>query len=78
MNYIVMSDDVIRFADKNNLSKFTVAGHSMGGRVAMTLAARFPDRVDGCISLDSPPTDISIYGRFSRAIVRFLNTLSLA
>lgn len=57
MNYNVISDDVIRFADKHHLNKFTVLGHSLGGRTAMTLACRYPDRVDGCISVDAAPID---------------------
>ena len=60
MNYEVLSDDVIRFADQNNLEKFTILGHSMGGKTAMTVACRFPDRVDGVISLDSAPIDVSV------------------
>lgn len=57
MNYIVMSDDIIRFADKMKLEKFTIMGHSLGGRTAMTTACRFPERVDGVISIDSAPKD---------------------
>lgn len=56
-DYKVMSDDVVRFADKHNLDKFTVLGHSLGGRTAMTIACRYPDRVDGCISVDAAPSD---------------------
>ena len=37
-NYKVMSDDVIRYADKNEIDHFSLMGHSMGGRLAMTLA----------------------------------------
>jgi esterase len=59
MNYNVMSEDVIRFADKHQIDKFTVLGHSLGGKTAMTVACRFPDRVDGCISVDAAPVDES-------------------
>ena len=55
MNYEVLSDDIIRFADNLFLEKFTVLGHSMGGKTAMTVACRYPDRVDGVISVDSAP-----------------------
>ena len=34
-------------------------GHSLGGRAAMTTACRFPDRVEGCISIDAAPVDES-------------------
>ena len=57
MNYEVITDDIIRFADKQKLDKFTVLGHSLGGRTAMVLACRYPDRVDGCISIDAAPVD---------------------
>ena len=56
-NYKVMSDDIVRLADRNNLDTFTVMGHSMGGRTAMTLACLYPDRVDGVISVDAAPVN---------------------
>lgn len=59
MNYNVITDDLMRFADKLQLDKFTVLGHSLGGRAAMTFACKHPDRVDGCISVDSAPVDDS-------------------
>lgn len=59
MNYNVLSEDIIRFADKRGLNKFTLLGHSMGGRTAMTTACRFPDRVDGVISIDTAPVNES-------------------
>lgn len=52
-----MSDDIIRFADKHNLEKFSLLGHSMGARTAMTLACRYPDRVDLAISVDAAPVN---------------------
>lgn len=60
MNYTVISDDIIRFADRNELDKFTVLGHSLGGRSAMTTACRYPDRVEGCIVIDAAPVDESV------------------
>ena len=59
MNYNVISDDIIRFADKHNLDKFSVLGHSLGGRTSMTVACRYPDRVDACISVDAAPINES-------------------
>lgn len=56
-NYEVMSDDIIRFADQNNMDKFTVLGHSMGARATMTLMCRYPDRLDGAISVDAAPVN---------------------
>ena len=68
MNYEVLSDDIIRFADKHGLQKFTICGHSLGGRTAMTVACRYPDRVDGVISIDSAPVNNENYlSRFTVA-----------
>ena len=58
-NYDAISEDVIRFADQNGIKNFTILGHSMGGRTAMTVACKFPDRVNGVISIDSAPVDES-------------------
>ncbi len=56
-NYNVMAEDVLRFAEKHQLNRFSVLGHSMGARCAMTLAAKNPDRIDGAISVDAAPVD---------------------
>ena len=72
MNYTVISDDIIRFADKHNLDKFSVLGHSLGGRTAMTVACRYPDRVDACISVDAAPINESSeksFGEFTYSVV---------
>ena len=59
MNYNALTEDVIRFADQNGIQNFTILGHSLGGKTAMTLACKYPDRVDGVISVDSAPVDES-------------------
>jgi pimeloyl-ACP methyl ester carboxylesterase len=77
-NYEVMSDDVIRFADEHELEKFTVMGHSMGGRTAMTLACRYPNRIDGVISLDAAPvneTGNHAFGSFTYHILDFMHNM---
>lgn len=79
MNYKVISEDIIRFADKHGLDRFTVLGHSLGGRTAMTTACRFPDRVDACISVDAAPINESSsksFGEFTYSVIKFMNQLS--
>jgi pimeloyl-ACP methyl ester carboxylesterase len=79
MNYDVISDDIIRFADSLRLERFTVLGHSLGGRSSMTVACRFPDRVDGCISVDAAPINESSdksFGEFTYSVLAFMNKLS--
>lgn len=76
MNYNVISDDIIRFADKHHLEKFSVLGHSLGGRTAMTVACRFPERVDACISVDAAPINESSnksFGEFTYSVIKFMN-----
>lgn len=59
MSYKAMAEDIARYADKKNINKFTLLGHSMGGKTAMTFATLFPDRLDGLIVVDAPPQDNS-------------------
>lgn len=79
MNYTVISDDIIRFADQHHIDKFTVLGHSLGARTAMTVACRYPDRVDACISVDAAPVNESHdkqFGEFTHSVIRFMDELS--
>ncbi|WP_445009920.1 alpha/beta fold hydrolase [Vreelandella stevensii] len=48
MRYTAMSDDVLAVMDKLSIEDAHVLGHSMGGKVAMTLARQAPER---CLSL---------------------------
>ena len=78
-NYEVLSDDVVRFADRHGLDNFTILGHSLGGRTAMTTACRFEERVDGVISIDSAPIDESgqnAFGSFTYGVIQFMHLLS--
>ncbi len=80
MKYSEMAEDVIRHADSLGISKFTVLGHSMGGKVAMALSTRFSDRIDGIVIVDSAPKDhsddINIYGN-TKEIVEKVSRLQL-
>lgn len=60
MNYEVMSDDMTKLINHlpPNIPKnrgFIMMGHSMGAKVAMIHALRYPDLVKGVISIDNPP-----------------------
>ena len=54
-NYPKMSEDLIELMDDENISAATVIGHSMGGKTAMWLACKHPDRVSKLISADISP-----------------------
>ena len=50
-------------------------GHSMGARTAMTLACRYPERVDGVISVDAAPvceTSRYAFGSFAESVINFM------
>ena len=71
---------VFELLDHLQIETFYLLGHSMGGRTAMTTACRFPDRVDGVISLDTAPVNENArrnqFGRKSYKVISFMHELS--
>ena len=57
MDYPAMMADVLAWMDAHGLEKVTLMGHSMGGKVAMLLACRHPERVERLIVVDIAPKD---------------------
>ena len=55
MTYDEMAKDVIRFIDQKQIENFTLLGHNIGAKTAMTLACKYPERVEGLISIDTAP-----------------------
>ena len=55
MTYPAMAADVLAFADARGLARFHLLGHSMGGKVAMAVALRAPERVVSAIIADIAP-----------------------
>jgi pimeloyl-ACP methyl ester carboxylesterase len=55
MDYAEMADDVLQLMDKHGLESSAVLGHSMGGKTAMALALRHPQRVSRLIVVDIAP-----------------------
>ena len=52
-------------------------GHSLGGKTAMTLACRYPERVESVISVDAAPNDDSgndLYSSFTYNVVRITHS----
>lgn len=72
--YDLYAEDVLRFADSQGLETFDVLGHSLGGRVAMTLSCNYPDRTDGVICLDSRPGK-SVCEKDMYDLMRWMNSL---
>lgn len=52
MNYSVMAGDIKDYCSKNQLENIVLLGHSMGGKVAMHVAAENPSMVEKLIVVD--------------------------
>lgn len=59
MTYQAMSDDVLALMDQLGIDQAHVLGHSMGGKVAMSLARLAPQRVASLIVADIAPVAYS-------------------
>jgi esterase len=57
MNYDVMVADLLAWMDAQGLARATMVGHSMGGKTAMLLACRHPERVERLVVVDIAPKD---------------------
>ena len=55
MSYREMAADIIDVLAHENLTKIHLLGHSMGGKVAMTLALNNPDMVEKLLVVDIAP-----------------------
>lgn len=57
MSYDAMVADLLRWMDGQGMSRATIVGHSMGGKTAMLLACRQPERVERLVVVDIAPRD---------------------
>jgi len=82
MNYDVMRDDILEMADELTLRKFFLAGHSMGGKVAMSFALKWPERLNGLLIADISPfiNENSIHVTYNQhnTILSAMNSLDLS
>jgi esterase len=76
MNYRAMMADVLAWLDAHGLSRVTLMGHSMGGKVAMLLACRHPERVQRLVIVDIVPKDY--FWAAHRAEFAAMNELELS
>ena len=54
-NYELMSEDLLSYLNAYNLDEVSLIGHSMGGKVAMTFACMYPERVEKLVVVDIAP-----------------------
>ena len=76
MDYANMVDDTMAWLDAQSLEKVTLMGHSMGGKTAMALACRYPERVERLIVVDIAPKAYRWVGR--RVEYDAMNALDVA
>jgi esterase len=76
MTYAAMAADVIAWLDAHGLARVTLLGHSMGGKVAMLLACRHPERVAALLVVDIAPK--GYFWPAHRVEFAALNALDLA
>ena len=57
MNYEIMVADVLAWMETRGLWEVDLVGHSMGGKTAMLLACRHPERVRRLVVVDIAPKD---------------------
>ncbi len=69
MNYKDMSDDLHHFLTVNGLSKVSILGHSMGGKVAMAFALSHSELVEQVIVLDIAPV------RYENEFMHFIDAM---
>lgn len=53
--YEAMTGDVLEWMDARGLGRASVLGHSMGGKIAMRLACRHPERLERLVVVDVSP-----------------------
>lgn len=71
-----MMDDVLAWLDREGIARTTLLGHSLGGKVAMLLACRHPERVDRLLIVDIAPRNY--LSQAHRAEFAAMNELDLA
>jgi esterase len=74
-NYEVMMNDILDFVDDHHLDRFSLMGHSMGGKLSMKFALNFPERVQNLIVIDIAPRQYQI---LHDMIIQALKALDLA
>jgi esterase len=61
--YFSLSSDLAEFMERQHIQRAVLIGHSMGGKVVMHFAHRYPDRVNALIVVDIAP---KAYGELAR------------
>ena len=71
-----LADEIARYIRANHLGRPAIVGHSMGGTLALMLAARHPDEVGKVMVVDMLPQPAELLGASASGIRGFADTLS--
>jgi len=74
-SHALMAHDVLAFADHHGIERFSLLGHSMGGRTAMEIAVHHGERVEHLLIVDIAPRT---YPSHHEHIFEALNAVDLA
>ena len=74
-SYELMVQDIVQYCEEHHLEKINVIGHSMGGKTAMLLAARYPELVNKLIVADIGP---KYYAPHHQDILAGLNAVNFS
>ncbi len=70
------SERVAAVLDSLGIDRAVLVGHSLGASIAMRLAYRHPERVQGIVSIEGGPSE-SVFGRGLRSAMRFAPMLNV-
>ncbi len=74
-SYELMVQDIVLYCEEHHLEKINVIGHSMGGKIAMLLATRYPNLVNKLIVADIGP---KYYAPHHQVILEGLNAVDFS
>jgi pimeloyl-ACP methyl ester carboxylesterase len=60
MTFEAMAADVLGWMDTQGIARATLMGHSLGGKVAMLVACRHPERIERLVVVDVAPKDYEL------------------
>lgn len=61
------ASDVLEIANRRNLRRFYVGGHSIGGMIALEMGRRWPNRIRGILSIEGWTNYHSLFDAFGGA-----------
>jgi len=74
-SYEIMAQDILDYCQANNLEKINILGHSMGGKIAMLFATKYPEMVEKLIVADIGP---KFYPQHHQTILEGLNAVDFS